>query len=287
MSEVLGKLRVAVGDGPLHTEHERLLRTALRRGDGDPEAAIRDARLSNDYHPRALEIARRAWTERMRREHHSAAVFSRLLPQLMEAGATLDVKTAVLKMAMDELRHANLCGSVVELLGGRAELDTDLATEPLPEHPKCTPLERALRNVVFVGCLNETIAVAILTEERALVVEPAIESVLVQLVADEIWHAKLGWLYLGEVWPLLDATQRDRTNAYLPYAFGHLEQALMGPIARVRFDEALTDELNALGIPAPQDMREVCDETLRTTVLPQLDAHGLAATDAWRDRTTV
>jgi hypothetical protein len=280
-----GTLRVAPGEGPLRAEHERLLRTALKRGALDPEAAVRGARLEHEYHPTTLELARLAWFERMRREHHSSAVFSRLLPQLIEAGATLDVKTSVLRMSMDELRHGGLCGGVLELLGARPELETELVTEPLPEHPTCTPIERALRNVVFIGCLNETIGVAMLTEERALAREPAISAVLDQLAADEVWHAKLGWLYLAEVWPALDDIARQRTNAYLRYAFGYLEAALVDPISRVRFDDALTEELNALGVAAPQDMRELFYEALESIVLPQLEAQGVHARAAWAERT--
>lgn len=287
MGEKRGTLRVAVGDGHFRSEHERLVATALRRGDADPEGALRGARLEGSYHERTLELARRAFLERMRREHHSSTVFSGLLPQLIEAEATLDTKTAVLRMAMDELRHAALCGGVVELLGGEAILETDLATPSLPDHPTCTPIERALRNVVFVGCMNETIAVGMLTEERALVREPAIEAVLTQLVADEVSHAKLGWTYLDEVWPQLDEEQRARTSAYLPYAFRHLEESLMGPMAHMRFDDLLRDELAALGVPSPQDMRELFYAAMETAVLPPLQARGLPATESWRRRRSV
>jgi len=75
------------------------------------EGVLEGAKLEGTYHETALGVARRAWLERMRREHHSAAVFSRLLPQLMEAEATLDFKMATLRMSMDELRHAALAVS--------------------------------------------------------------------------------------------------------------------------------------------------------------------------------
>ena len=148
-----GTLRTETSSGGFRAEHERLLRTALRRGDTDPEAALVGATLVGSYHETTLAIARSAWLERMRREHHSAAVFSSLLPQLMEAEAPLDFKMATLRMSMDELRHAALAAGVVTLLGGEPVLETELATEPLPMHEKCTPVERALRNVLFVGAL--------------------------------------------------------------------------------------------------------------------------------------
>lgn len=282
-----GTLRVDVSEGPLRTEHERLLRTALRRGDLDPEAQLAAARLEGRYTEPARVLAGAAWLERMRREHHSAAVFSRLLPQLMEAGAPLDIKTVVLRMSMDELRHGGLCAGVVRLLGGDPVLETDLRTAPLPLHEKATVVERALRNVMFIGALNETVAVAMLTEERELCREPAIHTVLSQLVADEIGHAKLGWIYLDHVWPTLDDTQRARTNAYLPYAFQFLERSLMGPLSKMPYEDALTDELNALGLLSPNAMRELFYGAIAGAVLEPLDARGLAGTESWQKRNTV
>ena len=83
-----GTLNVAVGGSPIASEHRRLLRSALRRGDLEPEIAA-DAKLEGVYSDTAIAIARRAWLERMVHEHQSSAVFSRLVPQLIEAEVAL------------------------------------------------------------------------------------------------------------------------------------------------------------------------------------------------------
>ena len=44
--------------------------------------------------------------------------------------------------------------------------------------------EAALRNAIFVGCLSETVSIALLTEERELTREPVIRRVVDQLAAD-------------------------------------------------------------------------------------------------------
>ncbi|MEM9190519.1 MAG: ferritin-like domain-containing protein [Myxococcota bacterium] len=282
--EATGTLRVGVGEGPLRTEHQKLLRNGLRRGNKDPETAIRSGSLEGTYHDATLKIAKRSWLERMRFEHMSAAVFSRLLPQLIEAGATVDVKTGVLRMSMDELRHSALCGDVVELLGGEPVIETRLTTAPLPEHSDCTPAERALRNVMFVGCMSETIAVSQLSEEFELASEPSIRAVIDQLMTDEVWHAKLGWSYLAEVWPTLDRDQRARTEAYLPRAFSYLEEHMVGPTRDVLFQDDLTDELNALGISAPQDSRDLFYDTVTAVTIPRLSEFGMNASNAWNKR---
>jgi len=281
----VGKLRVEVGSGPLRTEHERLLRTALRRGDKQPEPA-EGTQLEGEYDPRAVELARRTWLERMVHEHHSAAVFSRLLPQLMAAEAPLEYKSSVLRMSMDELRHAGLCGAVVELLGGEAEVETDLETRPLPHHAGCAPLEIALRNVMFVGCMSETIALALLTEERELTTEPPIHAVVDQLAADEVLHARLGWSYLAEVWPGLDDDARRRTDAYLPVAFGYLEERMYGamPLAPSSPPDDVLAHMHALGCLDSAQGRELFEQTVREVVVPRLAEHGLDASAAWRNR---
>jgi hypothetical protein len=169
----MGTLDVRASDTPLAREHRRLLETALRRGPALPEARIASLGLSRDYAPALLEAAVGFWQGRLRHEHHSSTVFSQLLPFLIAAEAPLDFKTCVLRMAMDELRHAGLCGAVVEALGGDPRVEADLVVTVLPSHADTTARVAALRNVFFICNLNETIAVSALAYESELVVEPA------------------------------------------------------------------------------------------------------------------
>lgn len=282
---MIGRLRLSVGRSPLAAEHRRLLRTALRRGRLRPERRAGET-IGNGFSPAAVAVARSTWLRRMVHEHQSAMVFSRLLPQLVEAEATLDLKTALLRMAMDELRHAALCGGVVEALGGTATVETELATEPLPEHAPCTPRERALRNVLFVGCLSETVALALLTEERERAREPLACRVLAQLAADEVLHARLGWVYLAETWPCLGSDERGRTAEFLPVAFAHLERRMLGEMALPAQppDEDLRRELHALGVTPADEARALFEETIAEVIVPRLEAGGLPAAEAWRRR---
>ncbi len=283
--ETLGTLRVDVGKGPLRTEHQRLIRTALRRGKKDPEGALEKGELEGEYPEPILNIARNTWCARMVHEHHSAAVFSRLLPQLMEAEASLDLKTCVLRMSMDELRHASLCAGVVRALGGVPEIETDLKTHPLPEHEDASPKERALRNVMFVGCMSETISIALLTEEKELTTEPMIKRVVDQLAADEVLHAKLGWSYLSEVWPALNREARERMNAYLPIAFGYLERKMLSAMPRgPKLDDDAQEQLEALGCMSSREGRELMYETIKEVIVPRLSEFGLNSRAAWRER---
>ena len=281
----MGALRVAVGDGPLRSEHARLLRTALRRGDRQPEREPGERIDTGCYDESTLRAARRTWLRRMVNEHQSAAVFSQLLPQLIEAEATLDHKTSVLRMSMDELRHGGLCGGIVEALGGVAAVDMELAPRPLPTHPGCSPLERVLRNALFFGCISESVAVALTTEERERTTEPLVRRTIDQIVSDESLHARFGWSLVSDAAPELDAAARDRTNAWLRTAFAYFEVKEMDEIpACPAPPEALVVEGRALGVCENLETRELVFECLGAVVIPGLEAAGFAAHDAWKRR---
>jgi hypothetical protein len=280
-----GTLRPLVGRSPIAHEHQRLLRTALRRGELTPEIP-ETAALVGTFDPDVLDIARGSWRLRMQHEHQSSTVFSRLLPQLIEAEVDLEWKTVALRMAMDELRHAALSADVVRLLGGSPEVEVELSTEPLPEHATASPAGRALRNVLFACCLSESLSAPLLSAERDLSSEPSVKKVLEQLAADETLHARYGWAYLEHHWPQLTPEEQARTNAYLPVALASIE---------ARFVDALPDaplpppeieaQLAALGVTMPARTRALAREVLETVVVVALEEAGLDAVRAWSRRT--
>lgn len=278
----MGKLRLEVSETPLAGDHRRLT-AALQRGRLKPERSRAD-KLRGKYTPDAVVVATQVWRQRMLHEHNSSAVFARLLPQLIEAEAPMDVKTAVVRAAFDELRHASLCGQVVELLGGEASVEGDLKTQPLPDHADGSAKERALRNMLFVGCLSETGALAMLTEERASTKEPFIVRVLTQLGADEVLHAKLGWSYLGLVWPRLDDAAKKRTSRYLRVALAAIERDFMRAMPTHGSTGRMSKQLAALGLLPAKQGRELFYETLETVTLPRLQSLGMDAFDAWKER---
>jgi hypothetical protein len=279
----MGILRVGVSESGLASEHERLLQRLLRRGDEQPERRDGET-LDAGYHPQAIELAARNWRERMVHEHASAAVFTQLVPQLMEAEATLDVKTVVTRSAMDELRHAGLCGQVVEYLGGEAVAEADLAVERLPEHPDCAPRERALRNVFFASCLSETVSMALLTEEREYVDDPFIRRVLKQLAGDESLHARLGWVYLAQCWAAMNPAERDKLGIYLPTALAYFEEKMLGAMPLADIPEPILPDARRLGFSESSRARSLLYDTIESVILPNLAAIGLPANDAWSAR---
>lgn len=277
------QLRVAFGDSPLAPEMRRLVERVLQRGDRQLTAEAFGP--IEGFSPRAIEGAVSLWRRRMVIEHHSAAVWSNLLPQLIAAGATLEFKLAALRAAQDELHHAAICAEVLVALGAEPAAETSLELRPLPEHRDCGPMERVLRNAIFIGCMAETVAVALTSEERQLASQPFISAMLDQVHADETTHGRFGWAILAAELPKLSDEGRRAVEAYLPHAFAHLERDLFEKIPAMPEPEPeLAAELAALGVSENNAARTLIVQTIEGVIVPQLEDHGLAAAAAWHEQ---
>jgi hypothetical protein len=238
------------------------------------------------YPAAAVEKARDLWLFRMESEHRSASVFAGLCCQLMEAGATVDMEGIVLRMAQDELRHAEACAEVVTALSdARAPAVREVAAPvaPLAVHVGCSPEERALRNVIYGCCLSETVNSARFVSDIDAMSDPLLRDVTRQLLSDEALHAQFGFHYLREWSSWLDAHPdvRPSITRYLRYAFAVLERDLSG---RDMADHKLDSAELALGLSDPRRTREVFYTTMEGAVLPSLEQFGIEAQRAWAAR---
>jgi hypothetical protein len=235
------------------------------------------------YDPRAVARARSLWSDRMVNEYTSTTVFSALASQLVEANATIDTTAVTLRMAHDELVHAEACAKIVVAMGGvaRRMRETDVAI--IARHAGCSAEERALRNVIFTTCLSEMNSVAYFIAALDRMTDPHLRDVTRQLLADEVLHGSFGFAYL-EAWsPFLEQSpgSRDAISSYLRFAFAVVEREF-GLGEHLYVD--LTEDDHALGVVAPGLAAEVFRATMREAVVPGLERFGLAAEDAWQRR---
>ena len=228
-----------------------------------------------DDHARLSAIA--TWRGRMINEHVSARVFASLERQLARAGRPTDARAAA-RMVGDEHRHAELCAAVVEALGGApaAELPELPA---VPEHADADPLEAVLRNVLSISCLSETVAVALIDAERRAAGPPALATLLAQIVADEVQHARSGWRLLEDCAPRLGPDLRARLDDYLVLAFAHLVEH---ELAHLPARPAPSPAAEAIGVCDGLGARQLFFATVEQVIVPGLQAHGLDALTAWR-----
>jgi hypothetical protein len=222
-------------------------------------------------------LAMRTWRGRMVNEHISAQVWGALLGQLMRAAVPPEALRGVAEAASDELRHAEQCAAVVEALGGTAVAPLP-ELEAVPEHPDATPLEAALRNLISVGCMSETIAVSIIRAEQAELDDSVLGQVLSTILADEVAHARLGWGILGRCAPALDAELKARLSAYLVPAFAH---QIAHEIPKLPVLDGGAGAAAQAGVCDGGLARKIFFDTMEQVIVPGLEKAGLDARTAW------
>jgi hypothetical protein len=165
------------------------------------------------------------WRARMTNEYASASVFEALGRQLgaaFGAGLGNELARTCRGFADEERRHGVSCGAVVEACGGEATSRIP-PSEPFPLHEDAPPRAAALRNLVHVSCMSETVAVSLIGAERLEMPKGPLRSLLSRIYADEVGHARFGWKLLEAVANGLSEDERRAIERYLPTAFAHLE----------------------------------------------------------------
>lgn len=219
------------------------------------------------------------WRGRMVNEYGSAPVFAGLAAQFRAVGAEAWAVEATV-MADEEHRHGVLCGAVVEALGGAARAPAP-ERDPLPAHPAVDRFEALTRNLLSVCCLSETVACALITAEREEMQPGPLHDLLGEILADEVGHARLGWRWLAaQAERLADPDLRARLGDYLVVAFAHLETHELANLQ----PGATVDPV--YGVCDASEARSLFYETVRTVIVPRLEAHGLPAGRAWAQRAT-
>lgn len=246
----------------------------------DLQTEARRLRPALDVSPELRGAAIATWRQRMLNEYGSAPVFTALAAQLEAAGAAAAEVDAVVAMAAEEHHHGLLCASVVEALGGDAIGDLR-AEEAMPEHPEVDRIEAVTRNLLSVGCLSETVAVALISAERHRMAPGPLRTIITQILADEVGHARLGWRWMARQMPRFDAAAKARLGSYLAVAFAHFEahEHQMLPLGG-----SWGEAGEALGLCEGGEARALFHDTVREVIVPRLEALGLPARRAWQHR---
>lgn len=212
------------------------------------------------------------WHARMINEYASHEVFLELAEQLAACGFGEEARLACVGFADEERLHGVLCGAVVEALGGEATA-TLLQRDLFPQHMDAPTRARALRNIISVCCMSETVAVSLIGAERLEMPRSPLRDLLTTIYADEVGHARFGWRLLGEVAADLSAEERDAIDRYLPVALSHL---VAHELAHLPARHAPSGG-ETLGLCSGLDARVLLFDTISQVIVPQLDALGFKA----------
>ena len=215
------------------------------------------------------------WERRAHEELKVAATFSILARELLETGADPLVLAIASRGVHDEVRHAEVCRSLAaRYRGGEVGWPREVIVESPPERG-----DRALRvafHAVSMACVNEAIASAFLASSLEGARSPSARAAVGELLADEVEHARLGWIFLAKQPPaILRAIEANLLTLVKPVVHSWWE---VGPVT-------LIDGAPEHGLPSVEMMRRCTVDGLRGIVLPAFEEIGVRVdpTRRWVD----
>lgn len=217
------------------------------------------------------------WLRRVEAEYRSAAITQHLTLWLMQIGASPDLLRAGLRIAGDEVRHAELSHRAYMAAGGEAPPALVRETLGLRRRDD-EPLEHdVLRTVVEIFCLGETVAVPLFKELRAGATVPVARRALDRILVDEVRHRDFGWVSLEWLLSLPCA----------PALRVIVDRELPRWLARIRDhygsseSTAVTPAERSWGLMAPATYRACVDKAYRRDYVPRFRRLGVDAVRAW------
>lgn len=239
------------------------------------------ARHGSRSRPAPTEAVRREWLRRVEAEYRSAARTQHLTLWLLQIGASPDLVRAGLRIAADEVVHAELSHRVFLAAGGeggpslvRETLELQrLADEPL-EHD-------VARNGVEIFCLGETVAVPLFKELRGVCTVPIARRALDRVLRDEVRHRDFGYLLLDSLvadHPMAEVL-RGLIVRELPSWFARL-RAAYAP-AMPNGEPPVSADERAWGLMPPALYRAAVEKALSRDWIPRFARAGIDAKAAW------
>lgn len=222
----------------------------------------------------ASDAVRAEWRRRIEAEYRSAAITQHLGLWLIQLGASPDLVKLCMRIAADEIAHAELSDRAYARAGGAEPPQIARETLQLVRH-EGDPLEHDVaRVIVDVFCLGETIAVPLFQKLRAGCTVPAARRVLDRVLRDEVCHRDFGWTalrWLLEEWPEL----RGLIDRELPLWFSRVRATYAPPGAEAQ--RAIDASDRAWGLMAPATYVEVLERTFVRDWIPRFGKLGIQA----------
>ncbi len=231
----------------------------------------------------ATDAVRREWLRRVEAEYRSAAITQHLTLWLTQIGASPDLVRAGLRIASDEIVHAEMSHHVYGQ--ARGEETPHLARETLELCRRAgEPLEHDVARVgVEVFCLGETVAVPLFKELRQECTVPSARRALDRILRDEVRHRDFGWMLLEWLMehPMAD-TLRALIVSELPSWFARIRRSY-APSPETNEPPVSADE-RAWGLMPLALYRAAVDKALQRDWEPRFRAVGIDARAAWASR---
>jgi hypothetical protein len=237
----------------------------------------------------ATDAVRAEWLRRVEAEYRSSAITQHLTLWLTQIGASPDLVRAGLRIASDEIAHAEMSHRTFVTAGGEGAPQLARESLELVRRP-ALPLEHdVVRYGVEVYCLGETVAVPLFKELREGCTVPIARRALDRILRDEVRHRDFGWTLLA--W-LVDAEHpmanelRAVAISELPRSFARL-RASYAPVQRAapaKPERTMAPEERAWGLMPVSLYRAAVEKTLVRDWEPRFARLGIDARAAWEAR---
>ncbi|MFO0757822.1 MAG: hypothetical protein U0359_15105 [Byssovorax sp.] len=216
-----GALAAFTQETTLGPEHRRLMDAGHRPVPWEQSGA---AALPEPLRAGLAEL----WRGRMISEHRSVGIFSLYALDLLGAGAPAEALSLACRAALDEVRHAELFSRLASLYSGERETPPP-GIPPMPDDPGLPIHLQAAREAFHLCVCAETYSAVTLAELRARATDPAVHAALGVVIADELFHARMGWSLLAtllagpgadELRPFLQAEIAPMFDGFVGDMFG-------------------------------------------------------------------
>jgi hypothetical protein len=276
-TELVDVFRI-VTSTPLAREHDHV----FDHGDRRPRRPVPWKRFRRDDHPEpALDLAFDLYRKLASGEYGAVAAFSQLTAALALVGAPFDLVSASTRAAADEMRHAELALRMAILCRGRdfgVRVDRAVLDRRFAKKLSLHDIDLLM---VEVPVLGETMAAALLMATKKIVRESVAKAITLQLVADEVHHARLGWYYMHWRAPQWTRAEKQRVANRAGELVASTEYRFwLGRDAPKKHRPAAA----ALGVLDSPTQRAAVREVMEREIVPGLDALGLGGSHAWRVR---
>jgi hypothetical protein len=175
----------------LAPEHRRLMDAHHRPVDWSASTAA-------DLPPKLRAGLADLWRARMISEHRSIGIFSLYTLDLLGAGAPAEIVSLSCRASLDEVRHAELFAKLAELYSGQREAPPG-GIPGMPDDPEMPIHHQVAREALHLCVCSESFSAASLSELHARSSDPAVKAALGNVIADEIHHARMGWVLIARM----------------------------------------------------------------------------------------
>lgn len=240
------------------------------------------ARPTRSRRPAASARVIEEWQRRIHAEYRSLAITQHLGLWLTQIGASPDLIREGLRIADDELAHAELSHQVVVAAGGTAApLLLDRTELGLSIHGDEAREASVLRACVGIFCLGETVAVPLFKELRSGCTVAVARRALDRILRDEVRHRDFGWALLAWLLgtPHAEAL-REQLERELPDLFSGVHTSYASPGTRP--EEEMDPADRAWGLMPTALYRTTVERTFERDYLPRFTRLQIDPTPAWQ-----